>query len=87
MKVLVKTGKNDILRKLKVRAGFMGGMAIFHNEIAMLKRSSYVTGCSSVQEGNPRALVSGLSPVEAQNHTITFLLHQHIFSLCALRCI
>ena len=43
--------------------------------------------CASVWEDNPRALASGLSYVQTQNHTITylFLLLQHTFALCALR--
>ena len=38
---------------------------------------SYCMVCASVQENNPRALASGLSPVHTHNHTITALLHQH----------
>ena len=48
---------------------------------------SYCRVCASVREGNPRALASGLLPVHTLNHTITCLLHQHAFVLCALRAI
>ena len=41
--------------------------------------------CVSVLEVNPQALTSGLSSVQTQHHTITCLLHQHAFALCALR--
>ena len=36
---------------------------------------SYRMICAYVQEDNPQALVSGLSPVHTHNHTITALLH------------
>ena len=29
--------------------------------------------------------ISGLSPVQTQNHTMTCSVHQHAFALCALR--
>ena len=38
-----------------------------------------------VREDDPRALASGLSPIQTQNHAITCLLHQHTFVLYALR--
>ena len=39
--------------------------------------------CAYLQEGNPRALASRLSPVHTHNHTITDLLHQYAYELCA----
>ena len=33
--------------------------------------------CVYVREDNPRALVSGFSPIHTHSYTITFLLHQH----------
>ena len=48
-------------------------------------RVSHRMVCASVQEDNPRALASRLSPVQTQNHTMTCLLHQHAFVHCALR--
>ena len=41
-------------------------------------------GLCVLREDNPRALVSGLSPEQTQNHTITCLLHQHACAFCAL---
>ena len=41
--------------------------------------------CASIQDDNPQALASGLSPAQTQKkHTITFLLHQHALALCAV---
>ena len=36
--------------------------------------------CESVQEDNPRALASGLSLIQAQNHILSCLMHQHVFA-------
>ena len=41
--------------------------------------------CASVREETLRAFASGLSPVQTQHHTITYLLHKYAFALCALR--
>ena len=41
--------------------------------------------CAYVREDNTRALASGLSQVQTQNHTETCLLSWHAFALCALR--
>ena len=42
--------------------------------------------CASVQEDNPRALETGLSPIPTQNYTINCFLHLHAFALlhCAI---
>ena len=45
---------------------------------------SYSMVCAFKLEDNPRALMSGLSPVHTHNHIITFLLHQHACVLCTL---
>ena len=39
--------------------------------------------CAPVREDNSPALASGLSSVQMQNRTLTFLLQQHAFALCA----
>ena len=44
---------------------------------------SYCMVYAPLREDNPRALASGLSPVHTHNHTLTFLLHQYEFALCA----
>ena len=46
---------------------------------------SYFMGCASVQEDNPRALASGLSPYGRIHHSLYSLLHQHVFACCALQ--
>ena len=45
---------------------------------------SYCMVCVYVREDNPRPLASGLSPVHTHTHTITALLYQHAYALCAL---
>ena len=37
--------------------------------------------CGYLQEDNPPASASGLSPAQTKKNTITFLLHQHAFVL------
>ena len=39
--------------------------------------NSYTMGCPPVRGGNPRALASGLSFVQADKHGITILCHLH----------
>ena len=34
--------------------------------------------CASVLEDNPRALTSRLSPIQTQNHTITYCISMHV---------
>ena len=57
-----------------------------------IKKEKYLSICVSycmvyalVQEDDPRALASGSSPIQTQNHAKTCLLHQHTFVLYALR--
>ena len=45
---------------------------------------TYCMVCASVQENNPRAVASGLSPVHTHNHTITFLLHKDVCALISI---
>ena len=40
--------------------------------------------CAYVQEDNPRALASGLSPLHKRNHTIIFFVHQHACVHCEI---
>ena len=40
-------------------------------------RNSYTMGCPPVRGDNPRALASGLSYVQVDNHSITILYHLH----------
>ena len=40
--------------------------------------ASYCMVCASVREDVPRALASGLSSLQTQNHTTTCILHQHV---------
>ena len=46
---------------------------IFHNVIS----NSYTMGCPPVRGDNPRALASGLSYVQVDEHGITILYHLH----------
>ena len=39
--------------------------------------NSYTMGCSPVRGDNPRALASGLSYLQVDNHGITILYHLH----------
>ena len=48
-------------------------------------RNNYTMGCPPVREDNPRALASGLSYVQVDNHGITILYHQHQCRLCTSR--
>ena len=56
---------------------------IYHVQLPYYKLS-FCMVCAYVQEDNPQALASGLSPLHRHNHTITALLHQHACALCAL---
>ena len=46
---------------------------------------SYTMGCPPVRRDNPRALASGLSYVQVDNHGITILYHLHQCRPCTLR--
>ena len=47
--------------------------------------NSYTMGCPPVRGDNPRALASGLSYVQVDNHGITILYHQHQCRPCTSR--
>ena len=44
--------------------------------------NSYTMGCPPVRGDNPRALASGLSYVQVEEHGITILYHLHQFRPC-----
>ena len=46
--------------------------------------NSYTIVCLSVRGDNPRALASGLSPIQADNHGITILYHLYQCRPCTL---
>ena len=48
-------------------------------------RSSYTMACPPVRGDNPRALASGLSYVQVDNHGITILYHLHQCRPCTSR--
>ena len=58
-----KKNKNILKDKNKTSHG---------NGLKKLISVSYCMVCAYVQEDNPQALASGLSPVHAHNHTITY---------------
>ena len=57
------------------------------NEVKSYTSRSYCMVCAPVWKDNPRALASGLSPVQMQNHKITYRVYQHAFVLCFLALI
>ena len=48
-------------------------------------RNSYTMGCPPVRADNPRALASGLSYVQVDQHGITILYHLHQCRPCTSR--
>ena len=50
-----------------------------------VSRNSYTMGCPPVRGDNPRALASGLSYVQEDNHGITTVYHLHQCRPCTSR--
>ena len=49
--------------------------------------NGFTTGCPPVRGDNPRALASGLSYIQVDNHVITILYHLHQCRPCTSRAI